>query len=173
MLIYLQMIDSAANRSKFEIMYLEYRDTVYNIAYDILKNVHDAEDAVHYAFLKIAENIHKIDDPKCPKARCYLVTIVENKAIDIYRAKRTHPMLPYTDEAIGIQVEYQGSDELVGCILKLPTRQRQIIILKYCHGYELKDIAKILGISYANALKVEQRAKAKLKKICEEAGIEC
>ena len=172
MLVYLQMIDSPADRSKFEIMYLEYRDTMYNAAYDILQNIYDAEDAVHYAFLKIAENMHKIGEPKCLKTRCYLVTIVENKAIDIYRAKRAHPMLPYTDEVIGNQVEYHGRNELAACILKLTTRQRQIIILKYSHGYELKEISKILGITYANALKIEQRAKAKLKEHCVEAGIE-
>lgn len=172
MLIYVQMIDSPAEQSKFETIYLEYKNIMYDVAYDILHNTHDAEDAVHYAFLKIAENIHKLSEPKCPKTKGYVVTIVENRAIDIYRAKQTHPTDPYADETIGIQVEYRGPNELAGCILKLPTRQRHIIILKYSHGYELKEIAKMLGISYVNALKIEQRAKAKLRTLCEEAGIE-
>jgi RNA polymerase sigma-70 factor (ECF subfamily) len=166
------MIDSPEDRSKFEIMYLEYRDTMYGIAYDILHNVHDAEDAVHYAFVKLAENIQKIGDPKCPKTKGYIVTIVENRAIDIYRTKQLHPTLPYADEVIGIQVEYHGANRLADCILKLPARQRHIIILRYSHGYKLKEIAKLLGISYANALKTEQRAKTKLMELCEEAGIE-
>ena len=172
MLIYLQMIDSPADQSKFEVIYLEYRDTMYDVAYDILHNVHDAEDVVHHAFLKIAENIHKIGEPKCPKTKGYIVTIVENRAIDLYRAKRKHPVAPCNDETIGIQVEYKGPNELTGCILKLPMRQRHIIILKYSHGYDLKEVAKMLGITYVNALKIEQRAKAKLKALCEEAGIE-
>lgn len=61
---------------------------------------------------------------------------------------------------------------MAGCILKLPTRQQSVIILKYHHGYELKEIAKMLGITYANALKIEYRAKEKLKELCKEADIE-
>lgn len=173
MLIYLQTIDSTSDQLKFETIYLEYKDIMYYVAYDILHNIHDAEDAVHYAFLKIAENIHKLGEPKCQKTKAYALTIVKNRAIDIYRVKQRHPAEPYTDATIGIQVEYTGLNELAGCILKLPTRQRHIIILKYSHGYNLKEIAKMLGISYVNALKIEQRAKAKLKALCEEAGIEC
>lgn len=172
MLIYLQIIDAPEDKHKFEIIYEAYREELYNIANDILHNSHDAEDAVHHGFLKLAENILKIGDPKCLKTKGYIVTIVENRAIDIYRAKQAHPMLPYSDETVGIQVEYDGANNLADCILKLPTRQRSIIVLKYHHGYELKVIAKMLGITYANALKIEHRAKKRLEALCKEAGIE-
>lgn len=172
MLMYLQMMESTGDQSKFETLYLEYRDMMYGIAYKILRNVHDAEDAVHQAFITIAENILKIDDPMCPKTRGYIVTIVESRAIDIYRRKKAHPTVSYSDETLGVAVEYHGTNGLAGCILKLPARQRHILILKYSQGYTLKEIAKMLGISYANALKLEQRAKARLKVLCEEAGIE-
>lgn len=46
-------------RSKFEGIYEEYRWLMYYIAYACLHNEHDAEDAVHYAFVKVAENISK------------------------------------------------------------------------------------------------------------------
>lgn len=172
MILYLQTIESPADQSKFETLYLEYRDMMYGIAYKILRNIPDAEDAVHQAFLTIAENILKIDDPMCPKTRGYIVTIVESKAIDIYRRKKAHPTVQYSDETLGISMEYDGTNALAGCILKLPARQRHILILKYSHGYSLKEIARMLGMTYANALKQEQRAKAKLKSLCEEAEIE-
>lgn len=172
MLIYLQMIDTLEDKHKFEIIYEAYREELYNIANDILHNSHDAEDAVHHGFLKLAENILKIGDPKCLKTKGYIVTIVENRAIDIYRAKQAHPTVPYSDETVGIQVEYDGANNLADCILKLPTRQRSIIVLKYHHGYELKVIAKMLGITYANALKIEYRAKERIRALCKEADIE-
>ena len=172
MLVYLQMIETPEQQTKFEIIYTQYKDTLYAVAYKILRNHHDAEDAVHHAFVKLAENIQKIEDPLCPKTRGYIVTIVENKAIDIYRRKQAHPQLEYIDEVVGVQVEYNGDNALVGCMLKLPARQRSVMILKYSHGYRMKEIAKILGISYENAVKTEQRARAKLKALCEEAGIE-
>lgn len=122
--------------------------------------------------MKLAENIYKIEEPLCPKTKGYIVTIVENKAIDMYRRRHAHPQVEYLDEIVGIQVEYNGSNALAECILKLPARQRSVIILKYSHGYENKEIARILGISLSNAQKLDQRAKAKLRLLCEEAGIE-
>ena len=62
MMIYLQMIDAPEDRSKFEQIYMEYRSMMFHIANRILTNEQDAEDAVHEAFLKIAENIEKIED---------------------------------------------------------------------------------------------------------------
>ena len=63
MLIYLQMIDTPEERSKFEQIYLEYKGLMFHVAYDILHNEQDAEDAVHQAFVKVAENIKKIGEP--------------------------------------------------------------------------------------------------------------
>jgi RNA polymerase sigma-70 factor (ECF subfamily) len=172
MLVYLQAIENPAEHWKFEDIYLTYKGLMYAIAFEILGNPQDAEDAVHDAFVKVAENISRIGDPKCPKTKGYIVTVVENKAIDLYRKKKKHPRLEYTDEALGIQVEYECSNILTECILKLPARQRSTIILQYSHGYSIKEIAGILGISYANAMKTQQRAREKLKLLCEEAGLE-
>lgn len=173
MLIYLQMIESADDKAKFEILYETYSDYMYRVAYAILRNVQDAEDAVHYAFVKIAENIKKIEEPKCLKTRGYIVTIVRNAAIDMYRKRRRHPKVEYLDAKFGVHVPYNGDNALIKCILKLPERQRSVIFLRYHQGYEMKEIAKMLDISYANALKIAQRAKAKLRTLCEEEGIKC
>lgn len=172
MLVALQMIETPEERTKLETIYNHYKDTMYAVAYKILRNPQDAEDAVHYACVQLAKNIHKIEEPICPKTKGYIVTIVENKAIDLYRRKQAYPHVEYIDEVVGIQVEYNGDNALAGCILKLPARQRSVIILKYCHGYTAKEIARILGISYENAMKTEQRARARLKLLCEEARIE-
>ena len=61
MLIYLQMIETPEDKSKFTVLYEEYRDYMYRVALAILHNPEDAEDAVHYAFVKIAENIKNVD----------------------------------------------------------------------------------------------------------------
>lgn len=63
MIIYLQTIDDSSDKVKFERLYLHYQAFMYRIAYHILKNKQDAEDAVHNAFLSIAKNIEKIEDP--------------------------------------------------------------------------------------------------------------
>lgn len=65
MLIYLQMLETPEEKSLFEQIYLEYRGLMYHVAYEILHNEQDAEDAVHQAFIKIAENIKKIYCLRC------------------------------------------------------------------------------------------------------------
>ena len=88
MMIYLQMIDTPEDRSKFEFLYMEYRGLMFHVSNKILHNEQDAEDTVHQAFLKVADNIEQIADPKCPKTQGYIVTIAENKAIDLYRRRQ-------------------------------------------------------------------------------------
>lgn len=173
MLVYLQMLETPEDRSKFETLYLEYRDYMYRVAFSILNNPQDAEDAVHHAFVKIAENIKKINKPVCLKTKGYAVTIVRNRAIDVYRMKRAHPQTEYCDGIKGMQVEYDGDNRLAACIMKLNERERAVIMLKHHYGYDMKEIAKMLDISYRNALQIEQRAKAKLRALCEEEGIPC
>ena len=123
------------------------------------------------AFVKIAENIQKIDVPVCPKTQNCVVTIVENKAIDLYRAnKRKHSSL-YLDEISGIDIEATQVHGLAACMAKLSPRYRQIILLKYYQGFSCKEIAKQLDITEANAIKLDQRAKNKLLQICREEGV--
>ena len=173
MLIYLQMIETPEEKSKFEAIYLKHADYMYRVAFAILHNPQDAEDAVHYAFVKIAENIKNVDVPVCLKTRGYVVTIVRNRAIDIYRKKQAHPQAEYRDAIKGVQVEYDGDNQVAACIMKLNERQRNVLILKHHHGYDLHEIAKMLGVTYRNALQIEQRAKVKLRALCEEEGILC
>lgn len=171
MLIYMMMIDSETDKSKFEQIYMKYKGLMFYVANDILHNEHDAEDAVHQAFIKIAENIKKIMEVDCPKTKGYVVTIVENKAIDLYRKNKRQSKIELLEDIGGIDIAYSGEDSLVKCMLKLNPRYREIIFLKYHHGYTLKEIARILEISEANAIKLDQRAKKKLMNLCKEEGI--
>ena len=171
MIIYLQMLETPEEKSKFEQLYLEYKGLMFHVAYEILHNEQDAEDAVHQAFVKIAENIKKIDDPICPKTHSYVVTIVENKAIDQYRKQLKHQTVELIDDIQGTNAHYEGDNDLTKCILKLPARYREMILLRYHHGYSVREIAGMMGISLPAAIKLDQRAKQKLKKLCEEAGI--
>jgi len=171
MLIYLQLIETEEDKSKFEQIYLEYRGLMFHTAYKLLRHEEDAEDAVHHAFIKIAENITKIGEPICPKTRRYVVIIAENKAIDILRHRKRHPVVSFDDAVNGLCVEYDGDDTLARHILQLPAKQRQVIWLKYHHGYNLHEIAQILNITLASAIKLDQRAKRKLLALYEEGGV--
>lgn len=62
---------------------------MFYVANQILQNEQDAEDAVHDAFLSVAGTYKKFSRLERHKTKAFLVTIVESKAIDLYR-KKTH-----------------------------------------------------------------------------------
>ena len=90
---------------------------MFYVANKILNHKQDAEDAMQQAFVKIAENIQKISEPVCPKTQSYIVTMVENKAIHLYRANQRRHTAEYTDETIDLSVPEPQVSSLAGCIL--------------------------------------------------------
>lgn len=171
MLIYTQIIDAPADKTLFDRIYHTYRHAMYRRAYRILNNAQDAEDAVHEAFITVARNIEKFSDPMCHKTRSYLVTIIESRAIDIYRKKAAHPHAPLDEAWMLGREDYHSDDVLANCILRLPEKQRSVLVLKYAQGLTNREIGKLLGMTQANVRKTEQRAKEKLEQYCKEEGL--
>lgn len=170
MLICMQMIETDEEQSKFEEMYKAYRGLMYHVAFQRMKNVQDAEDVVHYVFVKIAENIEKIE-PVSPKTKQLIVTMINNRVTDVFRIRKKHPVTNYQDELSSRPMpepELEGEDFLTQCILQLPEQQRMVIWFKYIYGYNLREISKLLGISLVWAQKMDQRAKKKLKELYRE-----
>lgn len=170
MLIYLQIIETQEDKSKFEALYLEYRHIMYHVAYNILNNPEDAEDTVHQAFVRIAENISMIDGTICNRTKGFVVTITQNIAIDLYRRKIRHPFVEM-EEYHGATIPYDGANGLTACMAKLPPNYRSVLLLKHYQGYSTKETAKLLGLSEANVLKISQRAREKLELLLKEEGI--
>ncbi|MBR6700940.1 MAG: RNA polymerase sigma factor, partial [Firmicutes bacterium] len=56
-------------------IYLQYRQQMYALAYSILNNTHDAEDAVQEALYKTARYIPGIRDVNSPKTKALVMTI--------------------------------------------------------------------------------------------------
>lgn len=166
MFLYLAMIDSDADKSKFEILYSEYKNLMYYTANRILHNSSDAEDVVHQAFLKVIEILDTISSPRCHKTRALLVTITEHKAIDLYRAKQRRNVLPLAEEYVGAapaEIERLAErDSLAAAIASLPPRYRSVLLLRYDCGYSNAEIANILDTTEPNVRKLIQRAKEKL-----------
>ena len=170
MFIYIQMIETDEDKSKFETIYETYRGLMYHVAFKRMNHVQDAEDVVHHVFMKIAENIKKVE-PVSPKTKQLVVIMVCNRVTDVFRSRNKHPTINYDDELLGdTQYELEGEDLLTKCIMQLPEQQRMVIWLKYVYGYSLREISKLLGISLVWAQKIDQRAKKKIEKLYQEGG---
>lgn len=171
MLIYLSMIESESDKSLFEQLYIRYKGLMYHIAYRILQNREDAEDAVHQAFVSIAKNIKKITEVNCPKTYGYIVTIIERKSIDILRANKHIVSTDFEESEPGIEIPPPGEGGLADAIAKLNPRYREVILLHYAYGYKTNELANMLDIKQDSVRRLLWRAKEALKKQLEEGGI--
>ena len=101
MIKYLQKVKPKRQKYKFEKIYSEYGEMMYNIAFTLLRHEQDAQDAVQQAFMSIAENIADIDEPG-PRTKGYVAVIAENKAIDLLRRRNRQPVLLADEDFPGI-----------------------------------------------------------------------
>lgn len=167
MFIYLSMIDSPEGKLKFEVIYERYKNLMFYTANSVLGDTRDSEDIVQDAFMKIIEIIDDIDDPNSPQTRCLIVTITENKAIDLYRKRKAKTVVPFEEEHTGVPEQslidqIEENDRLVKAIALLPGKYREVLLLKYAQGYSVDEIAKILSTTKENVKKTIQRARKKL-----------
>lgn len=169
MVIFMEMIETQEERLLLEQVFRTYRNLMFHVANEILNNEHDAEDAVQQAFFAIMKNIKKISDVKCPKTRNFVVTIVERKSIDLYRAKQRNGVLPldeYVNTPDGSEMDAIADRAVLSkAIAMLPPKYRELILLKYDSGYSEHEIAAIFGMTRANVNKTLQRARRKLETI--------
>lgn len=178
MIYYMSMIDAEENKTKFELIYEKYHKLMFYIANQILKDNSLAEDAVHDSFVKIIENINKIEETSCHKTKYYIVTIVRNTSINLYYYRKNKAYIPIEEieyelfidtefeKTFNSELDYFGDLEKV--IIKLPVMYRDIITLKFVHDFTYPEIAFSLGITEVTARKRIERAKHKIKDLLEK-----
>ena len=171
----LAMCETEEEKTKFEKIYKEYKKHMFYTAYKILRNKHDAEDAVSKAFLVIVKNLKNISEVRCHKTMGYVVIIVENIAIDMYRKEKRHGTTPIDDVEYRL-VDGTSTEQLVESMVTrnvlslLPSSYREVLMLKYMNGYKNAEIAEMLNITEENLRHRMMRAKNKLAKILEKEG---
>ena len=158
---YLSLIDTDEEKSKFEIVYLKHRKVMMLEAKKYLDEKL-AEDAVHTAFVKIADNIKKIDDPADVKTRNFVVIITRNTALDMLKK------LGRETELLENLAESEQTSLADSPLEKLPKTYRDVLVMHYQYGYSVPEIAKLLGLSRDATYKRIERAKQELAKNVKE-----
>lgn len=170
MLIYLQMLESDADRQRFEQLYHRYRRLMFYVARQILPSDEDAEDAVHEAFVAIIRHFEGVSDISDPQTRAFVVLIAERKAIDLRRRNARRDALPLEEGCLGVTIPSPGDGGLADAMAQLKPRQRELLLLRYYVGYSTREAAQLLDMTSAAAQKELTRAKAALRTILEKEG---
>ena len=161
-MLYLQKDENNNGKKKIEEIYNNYRRLMYFIAFKVVGNEADAEDAVQQALGSILENLDKIGPVDSPKTKSYVAIITEHKAIDIVRAKKK--FVEWDDSIPGVEIDPPGDLGLADAIAALPGRYRELLLLRYDNGYDTMEIAKMLNMKRGTVQKMIWRAKEMLSK---------
>lgn len=144
----------------------QYRNQLYMIAYAILKNEMDAEDAACNAILKGYEHLDQLKNPH--KIKPWLLTITKNEALKI-RKKRLE--LPGNEKVESLlEPVHDSHNELWDVLQTLKEEYRLVIVLFYYHDLSLRDISSVLDIPVGTVKSRLNRGREFLKKALEEKG---
>ena len=134
----------------------QYASTLYRVAYSVLRNPSDAEDAVQEAFLRVLRHRDTLGEVR--DQRVWLIRIVWNIVLDRKRRAKTRPetddvadlarVLPTAGlSAEEIAAAAQHHAHVLACVDQLPPKERQVLMLSAFEELTSVEIAGVLGIT--------------------------
>jgi len=134
----------------------QYASTLYRVAFSVLRNSADAEDAVQEAFLRVLRHRDNLDEVR--DQRVWLIRIVWNIVLDRKRRARTRPetddvaelarVLPSNGlSAEQVAAAAQHHARVLACVEQLPLKERRVLQLSAFEELSSVEIASILGIT--------------------------
>jgi len=136
--------DSAA----FEVLYFRYRDWVAALAFRFTRDNDAALDVLQETFLYFLK--------KCPGFRLtanfktFLYPAVRNLSIAAQRKaaryQATTGELEHLDDVAAATVGTAATDDLQSVLTCLPEEQREVILLRFVDGFNLREVADAMDI---------------------------
>ena len=141
------------DRDAFETIIRGSSRQLFAIAYGVLQNRAEAEDAVQDAFVKAWKSRWRVRDPE--KFPAWLATIARHRAQDIARSRRTVPLVnelaEVADEASMYQDQHAREAYLGGqvhrALAALPETHRIALTLRYFDALDYATIEQTLGLT--------------------------
>ena len=154
-------------------LYDAYGDMLFRLAYSILLNRADAEDAVQDIFIKIIGKIPDFAEDAQEKA--WLTRVLVNHCRDLLRKRKLRLYTPLEEvlQQSGAEISVPGPEdssgtELLQAVLALGEKYREPLILHYFEGFSVEEVSSILGIGQSAVKMRLSRGREMIKKRMEE-----
>jgi RNA polymerase sigma-70 factor (ECF subfamily) len=145
-----------ANEEALAALVEQYATTLYRVAFSVLRNAADAEDAVQEAFLRVLRHRDSLNEIR--DHRVWLVRIVWNIVLDRKRRAKTRPETDDVSElarvlpAAGLSAEEvaaaaQHHTRVLRLLEKLPVKEREVLVLSAFEELSSVEIAAVLGVT--------------------------
>lgn len=159
-----------------------YQRPVYNLAYRMLNNSGEAEEAAQEAFIRAYTRLHTYNPQH--KFSTWMLSITSNYCIDLIRKRRAlllsidEPLPPHpalmSDKQKGPEAQIMQSEqqEMVQSLLQeLPPDYRQAVVLRYWHELSYEEIANMMDTTVSAIKSRLFRARRQLAEIGVANGI--
>jgi len=134
----------------------QHASTLYRVAFSILRNPSDAEDAVQETFLRVLRHRETLGEIR--DHRVWLIRIVWNIVLDRKRRAKTRPETDDVGElarvlpANGLTAEQRAAAaehhaHVLACVEQLPSKEREVMLLSAFEELSSVEIAAVLGIT--------------------------
>ncbi len=154
-----------------------YKLPVYNLAYRMLGNRAEAEDAAQEIFVRIYTKLALFDRKR--KFSTWVLSIASNYCIDLLRRRRM-ALVDLDEVAFGLpsaapgpehSVLYREQREAVArAISRLPITYRLVTVLRYYHDLSYEEIAHVTGLTEATIKTRLFRARRQLEELLAQEG---
>ena len=158
--LYLLSLETEAERDKLTLIYTRYLSFMYKVARKYSNHYGNEDDIVHESILKIIDNLGKIDLDNELASKCYIRTIVKNKARDLWRKENRVGMCGIEEVEFALEDEAElpvdslltkdGYEQLIGYIGDMSDTYREVCQLRFICGLKEREIAEALGITQKN-----------------------
>jgi RNA polymerase sigma-70 factor, ECF subfamily len=157
----------------------QYKTPVYNLAFRMLGNPEDAEDAAQETFLRAYSQMKSYDPSR--KFSSWLLSITSHYCIDNLRRRR-FSWLPVdildsvdwlwgdTNQPEQQALEGEDRDEVRRLLHVLPPKYRLVVVLRYWHDMSYEEIAEATKMSVAAVKTRLHRAREMLAEHVESEG---
>jgi RNA polymerase sigma factor (sigma-70 family) len=156
----------------FDALYRAARDDVFAYVATLLRDRGAAEDVTAAAFERAFRRA-KTYDARRGTERAWLFGIARNAALDELRKRKRTAALVTEPEAVEQQPEEELDHALRRAAVQtamatLPSRDRELIALKFHAGLDNAELAAVLGVSVTNAGTRLHRVLTKLREVLDD-----
>lgn len=142
----------------------QYMASFYRMAYSIVGNQQDAEDAVQQALLNAWRSRHHAREGA---ERAYIMRIVMNESYSILRRRKRTMLLDELNQ-LSAESVCPHSSELYEAIYALPVKLRSPFLLKYMEDMSEKEVAMTLKLPLSSVKNRLFRARKHLRQSLKE-----
>lgn len=140
---------------------LENMQTLYRVAFGILKNDDEIYDAISATTVKVFENIHTLKKEEYVKT--WITRILINECYKICNKNKKIIYLENVQQKILVHNDTHEELEFKNLIRNLNDELKEIVILYYFEDFSIKEISKIIKIPEGTVKTRLSRARKKLE----------